>query len=335
MTAEDSSRGSPLIWVFYLLTALVAGAAIPSQGRVNTELVAVVEDPVLTTLLSFLSGLIIMAIAVPLSGRGRRAMKNVMPSIRSGQVKIWYLFAGCIGAYFVLTQSLAMGAVGIAVFSVAVVTGQTVGGLLWDRIGLGPAGRKRISVMRVFGAALTVAAVLWTVSPQLSTADRGVLWLLLVLLPFSGGFLQAAQQALNGRQLAAYGNSQPGTLFNFISGTAVLAAAWLVKIAIEGTGEPLPTAWWYYLGGPFGIVFIALGAFLVSRVGVLLAAMGMIAGQLLGSLLLDVFFPAPGSLITAATILGTALTLVAVVIASLPDVLGPGRWKGPRRRKDG
>lgn len=331
MSAEESHRKSPLIWVFYLLTALAAGAAIPSQGRVNAELVTVVQDPVLTTLLSFLSGLIIMALAVPLSPRGRRAMKKVIPSIRSGEVKAWYLFAGFIGAYFVLTQSLAMGAVGIAVFSVAVVTGQTVGGLLWDRIGLGPAGRKRISAMRGFGAVLTVAAVLWTVSPQLSTTDRGILWLLLVLLPFSGGFLQAAQQALNGRQLAAYGNSLPGTLFNFATGTAVLAVAWLIKIAIDGIGEPLPTTWWYYLGGPFGIVFIALGAYLVSRVGVLLAAMGMIAGQLLGSLLLDVLFPAPGSLITAATVLGTVLTLLAVGVASLPDVLGRGHGRPPRR----
>lgn len=335
MVAQEKVGNSPLKWMFYLVTALVAGAAIPSQGRVNIALTGEVQDPLLTTFISFFTGLVVMVFAVLLSRRGRAGMIRVLPALRAGKVRVAHLFTGCIGAYFVLTQSLAMGTVGVAVFSVAVVTGQTVGGLLWDRIGLGPAGRKRVTLLRVSGAMLTVAAVLWTVSPQLTDMDRGVLWLLLVLLPFSGGFLQAAQQALNGKQLVAYGNAYPGTLFNFLSGSVVLLVVWLGKVLLTGFGEPLPLEWWYYLGGPFGIVFIALGAFLVTRVGVLLAAMGMIAGQLLGSLILDLLFPTAGSVITVATVLGTVLTLIAVMVASLPDVMGPGRGGAQRNKQDG
>ena len=232
-----------------------------------------------------------------------------------------------MGGYFVLAQTLTIGMIGVAVFTVAVVTGQTLGGLLWDRLGLGPGGRRRITMMRCLGALLTVCAVMWAVSPQLTVGDRGLAWLLLVLLPFSGGFLQAAQQALNGRQSAAYGSAVPGAFFNFVSGSAVLLVTWVsVSLVQGGLSVPqLSTTWWHYLGGPAGVVFIVLGALLVTRVGVLLAAMGMIAGQLIGSLLLDLVAPAPGSLVTTATVLGTGLTLVAVVIASLPDMRRAGR----------
>ncbi|GAA1173265.1 DMT family transporter [Nesterenkonia xinjiangensis] len=320
MSAVDQSRRSFAAWVGFLLTAVAAGAAIPSQGRVNSELTAEVDDPFLAALISFSTGLILMLAIAGLTPRGRRTLREVRPALRRGEVRWWYLLAGCIGGYFVLAQSLTIGIIGVAVFTVAVVTGQTLGGLLWDRIGLGPAGRKRLNTVRVLGALLTVLAVLWTVSPQLSGHTGAWTWLLLVIVPLTAGFTNSAQQALNGRQSAAYGSPIPATLINFIAGTAVLVLAYLVKLLVSGAGEALPSTPWFYLGGPLGCVFIGLGAVLVTRVGVLLAAMGMIAGQLIGSLMLDLVAPAPGTVITTATVLGTLLTLVAVVIASLPDI---------------
>ncbi|MCT1607806.1 DMT family transporter [Nesterenkonia massiliensis] len=328
-SAQEDPGHSPLAWIALVTLMLMAGIAMPGQGRVNAALAAQTGDAFLAALISFTTGLALMLLIAFATARGRRTMGQVKPAFRSGAVKWWYLLAGCVGGYYVLTQTLTIGMIGVAVFTVSVVTGQTVGGLLWDRIGLGPAGRKRLSLMRVAGALLTVAAVLWAVSPQLSGTDRGLSWLLLVILPFSGGFLNSGQQALNGRQSAAYGSPIPATLFNFIAGTFVLLLAWLGKLLFVG-GVPgaLPDQWWYYIGGPLGCMFIALGAVLVTKVGVLVAAMGMIAGQLVGSLLLDVLMPAPGSLVTFSTVAGTVLTLVAVVVASLPDMLRrPGRGK--------
>ncbi|GFZ76692.1 DMT family transporter [Nesterenkonia alkaliphila] len=329
-SASDHPARSPAVWLGLLLVMLAAGMAIPGQGRINAELSAHTGDPYLSALISFVTGLLLVCLIALCAPAGRRAVSRVVPAFRSGAVKWWYLLAGCVGGYFVLTQTLTIGMIGVAVFTVAVVTGQTIGGLLWDRIGLGPAGRRRISPMRVLGAALTVLAVLWAVSPQLAGADRGLLWLLLVILPFSGGFLNAAQQAVNGHQAAAYRSPIPATLFNFAAGSALLLLVWLGKLLLAG-GVPgeLPTVWWYYIGGPLGVVFIALGAVLVTKVGVLIAAMGMIAGQLLGSLLLDLLVPAPGSMVTAATVLGTVMTLLAVVVASLPDLM---RGRGPGGR---
>lgn len=334
MSAQQSApRRSPLTGAGLILLMVLTGMAIPGQGRINAALSAETGDPYLAALISFFSGLLLISAITLGTGRGRRALREVKPAFNRGAVKWWYLLAGCVGAYFVLTQTLTIGLIGVAVFTVAVVTGQTVGGLLWDRIGFGPAGRKRISPLRVMGAVLTVLAVLWAVSPQLRGADQGLLWLLLVFLPFSAGLLNAGQQAVNGRQSAAYGSAIPATLFNFISGTALLLLVWLSKLLLVGPGDgQLPGEWWYYTGGLLGCVFIGVGAVLVTKVGVLVAAMGMIAGQLLGSLALDLLVPAPGSVVTIATVLGTLMTLVAVVVASVPDFLRGGRRNRSQRK---
>lgn len=312
---------SPLVWAFLLLLMLGSGMAIPAQGRVNAALTTEIGDPVLAATISFSVGTLIMMLVSFGTARGRRGLKRVAPAVRDGRIRWWYFLAGCAGGYFVLTQTLTIGLIGVAVFTVAVVTGQTVGGLLWDRIGLGPAGAMRLNAFRVGGAVLTVLAVLWAVSPQLTAEGHGAAWLALVLLPLSAGFVQSGQQAINGRHSAAYGGPAPGTLFNFLAGTLFLLLIWAVKALLTGVDPALSPTWWHYLGGPLGIIFIALGALLVTQVGVLIAAMGMIAGQLLGSLLLDVLLPTPGSLVTTATVLGTVLTLLAVILASLPDIM--------------
>lgn len=320
-TPDPAAKRSPLILGGLLMLMILAGMAIPSQGRINAALGAEAGDPFLAGLISFLTGLVLIAALAWATPVGRRTMREVGPALKSGAVKWWYMLAGCAGAFFVLTQTLTIGLIGVAVFTVAVVTGQTVGGLLWDRIGLGPAGRMRISPVRAAGALLTVVAVTWAVSPQMQGSEQGLLWmLLLVIAPFAAGLLNSGQQALNGRQSAAYGSAIPATLFNFVSGTILLVVVWAIKLISAGPGTgSLPTEWWYYIGGPLGVAFIGLGAVLVTKVGVLLAAMGMIAGQLIGSLILDLVFPAPGTVVTLATVAGTLLTLLAVVVASLPD----------------
>jgi transporter family-2 protein len=57
---------------------------------------------------------------------------------------------------------------------------------------------------------------------------------------------------------------------------------------------------------------------LVRSLGVLVTGLGMIAGQLLGSLALDLVFPSPGTVVALPTILGTVLTLFAIIVATLP-----------------
>jgi transporter family-2 protein len=312
--------------------AVAAGLLIPVQGRINGALGVALADGIAAAVVSFTAGLVVMAVLSLILPKGRAGVARILPALRERRFPPYYVLAGCIGAFFVFAQSFTVGLLGVALFTVATVTGQTVSGLLADRMGIGPAGKKPVTGIRVIGCLLTIAAVAWAVSPRLAgtvaaggapgggpDAGEGAGQLLMTLLiPVLAGFLMSFQQAMNGTATVHYGTPLAATLMNFIAGAAVLWIAWLIKLAVAGAGNPLPGEWWYYLGGPMGCVFIGLGALLVRSLGVLVTGLGMIAGQLLGSLGLDVARPVPGTVVALPTVLGTLLTLGAIVLATLP-----------------
>jgi bacterial/archaeal transporter family-2 protein len=299
--------------------AVAAGLLMPVQGRINGALGAALADGIAAAAVSFSTGLVVIIAVSFLLPKGRAGLARIVPAVRNREFPPYYVLAGCIGAFFVFAQSFTVGLLGVALFTVAAVTGQTLSGLLVDRLGIGPAGKKPVTGIRVLGSILTVAAVAWAVSPRLGGAGSGLLGLLIpVLLPVLAGFLMSFQQAMNGTATVHYGTPITATLVNFVSGTALLLVAWLVKLAIAGAGNPLPGQWWYYLGGPMGCIFIAVAAMLVRSLGVLVTGLGTISGQLLGSLGLDLAFPAPGTVVALPTVLGTVLTLAAIILATLP-----------------
>lgn len=303
--------------------AVGAGLAIPLQARINGALGVRLDDGIAAAVVSFSTGLLVMILVSLALPQGRAGMAKILPAVRSKAFPRIYVLAGGIGAIFVFSQSFTVGVLGVALFTVATVTGQTVSGLLVDRLGLGPAGRKPVTGIRLLGCALAIAAVAWAVSPRFSGpaagSDDGPAALLLpVLLPLAAGFLMSFQQAMNGTATVSYGSPIAATLVNFIAGSLILWVAWAVKVALAGPAHPLPGEWWYYLGGPMGCVFIGLGSLLVRSLGVLVTGLGMIAGQLLGSLALDLILPAPGATVALPTVLGTILTLAAIILATLP-----------------
>ncbi|MDQ0120317.1 DMT family transporter [Pseudarthrobacter sp902506025] len=314
--------------------AVGSGLAIPVQGRINGALGARLNDGIAAAAVSFSTGLLVMIVISLVLPRGRAGLAAIIPAVRNRAFPRIYVVAGAIGALFVFAQSFTVGILGVALFTVATVTGQTVSGLLVDRLGIGPAGKKSVTGIRIIGCILTIAAVAWAVSPRFSSGGSGdgaVGLLLPLLLPVAAGFLMSFQQAMNGTATLHYGTPIAATLVNFVAGCTVLWVALAVKLAVAGPANPLPGEWWYYLGGPMGCVFIGLGALLVRSLGVLVTGLGMIAGQLLGSLALDLALPAPGTVVAPATVLGTLLTLGAIVLATLPWPRGALRRQRPVR----
>jgi transporter family-2 protein len=92
----------------------------------------------------------------------------------------------------------------------------------------------------------------------------------------------------------------------------------VVKFSVDHDIPSLPAEPWVYIGGVFGCLNLLISTVLLRRIGILLTGLSMIAGQLIGSLLLDWLLPAAGSLIYLETVLGTALTLVAIAMAAMP-----------------
>lgn len=309
------------------LLAIVGGVAFAFQSRINGAVAGQFHDGFAAAALSFGVGAVVLLIGVSLVPAGRRRAARLIRAIRAGDLPAWYLVAGAIGANVVLAQSLTVAILGVAIFTVSLVAGQTISGVLVDATGFGAREPRPPSRWRLIGSVLTIIAVVWAVSPDFSgSTDLGAVIGPLVL-PVISGLLYGFQQAMNGRIGAAAGTPMIPATTNFTAGAIVLVIAWAIKQAFVPTTGTFPTAWWAFLPGPLGIVAVSLSALLAPRLGVLLLGLGTIAGQLLGSLGLDLFAPAGGAHVAAATIGGTALTFVAVLVATLP-------WRSQRRFAD-
>jgi transporter family-2 protein len=296
-----------------LLSAL-SGTAFAAQSRINGELGVRLGDGVLAALISFGTGLALLLLVIPLVPAARDGVARLTGALRHGRLRFWQCLGGFAGAFLVATQSLTVGVIGVAVFSVALVAGQTGSSLLVDRAGVGPAGHQPLTWPRVVGAALTLVAVVGAMSHRV----QGGVALWLVVLPLLAGFGIAVQQAVNGQVRAAARSALTATLVNFVAGTALLTVAWLVVGAVRWAPSSLPTEPWLYLGGLLGVLFIAVATVVVRWIGVLLLGLSAIAGQLVGAVVLDLVVPAPDARLHPTTVAGAALTLVAVGIAALP-----------------
>lgn len=296
-----------------IVFALACGALTALQSRINGQLAHALDDPFTAAAISFGSGLVILLVVLAAWRPGRAGFGRVVVALRERRIAWWMLFGGLAGAWFVTTQGLSVAVVGVALFTVAIVAGQTLGGIVFDLLGLGPGGRRPLTPTRVIGAVLALAAVGWAVSAQVG----GNVPVLLMLLPFTAGLGAAWQQAVNGRVRSAAESALTATVGNFAVGTAALVVVMLVHAASVGWPESMPTEPWLYAGGAIGCVFIAGQAVLVRIVGVLVLALCGVAGQLAAALSLDLFAPAAGRPVDPATIGGTLLALVAVVIASV------------------
>ncbi|PVZ07941.1 DMT family transporter [Actinomycetospora cinnamomea] len=322
-----------------LAAAFVTGGFIVAQARVNAELGTQLGDGVLAAVISFGLGLVLLLVLMALVPAGRRGLRRVGAARRRGSLRPWQLLGGLGGAMLVAGQGLTAHVLGTALFTIAVVAGQSSGGLVVDRVGLGPAGPQATTLPRIVGAVLMLGAVVLSVAPSVSTEAP----VALALLPLVAGVAIATQQGLNGRVAAAAGGDPddpdaergsvltsvlPAATINFIVGFAALVLAGVVAIAVLGPPNPLPTAWYLYLGGPFGAVFIGLSAWVVGQIGVLLLSLAAVAGQVVFALLLDVVLPSAAGAPGLTTVLGAALTLVAAGVAAAP-------WRARRRARAG
>jgi transporter family-2 protein len=293
-----------------LIAAFAVGALTAVQSRANGSLALVVGSGIQAAAISFSVGLILISIAVILMPRLRSGVHRLFTVVKTGQLPWWSLFGGFFGALFVLSQSLTVPVMGVAVFAVALVSGQSAASLVVDRLGIGPHGRQPMTGHRVAAAAVGVVAVVVAVSPRISSGNFSAP---LVVLTFIAGLGIALQQAFSGRVSTATREPIVAAWVNFILGTALLLLALAVSVIVGWVqlGDLPAGPWWLYLGGVVGAIFIAVAAWVAARAGVLVLALLSIAGQLTSSLGLDALFLDGVDL---ALVFGVVLSYLAVLI---------------------
>ncbi|HEY4266562.1 MAG TPA: DMT family transporter [Galbitalea sp.] len=301
--------------VILLLVALLCGAGVALQSRINGQLGGELGDGSLAAVISFGSGLIVTIVALLVSRSGRDGLGTVVREVRARRFPWLFLLGGLGGGFFVLSQGITVGVIGVALFTVAAVAGQTISGLVIDARGIGTVAPKRVTVWRLVGSVIALAAVIISVGPEVQR--NSPLWML--LMPFVVGLLLGWQQAFNGQVKTLAKSAITATFINFVGGTLLLIVAAAINLGVVGWPKTFPTNPLLYVGGVIGVIFIAGFAVVIPVIGVLLQSLAAVAGQLIMSLILAIVAPTSAATLTATTIVGTVLTLAGVAIASVPS----------------
>jgi transporter family-2 protein len=302
----------------------LGGAAVTLQARLNGDLADSLGDGFVAALISFVIGLVLVVAGVLAMPVARHGVREFRDALRLGKLRARQCTGGVCGAIVVASQGLSVGTLGVAIFTIAIVGGQSVAGLAVDHAGLGPSGPEPLAGTRIAGALLTVVAVGVAVAGRITAPSA----LALAVLPVVAGAASAWQQAVNGRVRQATGSAATATLVNFVVGLACLAVVCAVDLAVRGRpAGSLPARWWEYLGGVISVLFVAVTAAVVRYTGVLLLSLAMIAGQLAGAVAIDSVVPG-GTRPDAYTLAGVGLTMVAVAIAAV-------RPRSDRRQVEG
>jgi len=309
------------------LLAALSGVMIALQARANGELSQRLGNGLQAALVSFGSGLLIILIITPFSPQIKVGIKNLRDAVARKEIAKWKLFAGALGGSFVAVQTQIVPLIGVAIYSVASIAGQTAISLIVDRIGLTGGGKKMISARRVFAASLTVLAVLVSVWDRI---DANNLSMLAVTVGCIAGAVVGVQRALNG-QINEYSHQSFTTsLLNFITGTSLLFLLIVISI-IFGKNDlsPLPSGpWWIYTGGVIGVIYIAFTSTIVQHLGVLNFTLFSVGGQLFGSLIIDLISPIDGVNVSVYLVTGIVMTYAGVIAGGVSSL----RVKKPQRR---
>ena len=295
--------------------AFAAGAALSVQAFVNGRLAESLGSALLAGTINNavgLAALLAVAAALGALGRARRRVRAV------GRPRMWQLVAGANGALFIVVSATAAPEVGIALLTVALVCGQMGGGLVVDRFGLTPAGRRGLTRARVLAVALTIAAVALA-----ALGARGDPQLLLLALAVLAGAGIAVQQAAVAHVARVTGEPVVAAAVNFLAGALVVTAVTAALADLPGgSWSAAPGEW---IGGLLRATVAVLLARVVAVLGALRVVLAVVAGQSLGGLVIDLVAPVPGEAVRLGTVVGVALTIAAVAVSGrgAPASRGP------------
>jgi len=292
---------------------------IALQARANGELSHRIGNPIEAALVSFGSGLVIISTISLFNPAIKQGMRNLRSAVARKEIPVFTLFAGMLGGSFVAVQTQIVPIVGVAIYSVASIAGQTAASLIVDRIGLTGGGKKEITGKRVAAAGVTVLAVLVSVLDRIDARNLS-LWA--VVFGCFAGSIVGVQRALNGQINESTNQSFATSLLNFIMGTTFLVIFLGIGMLINRADVvALPAGpWWIYTGGTIGVIYIAFTSTIVQHLGVLTFTLISVGGQLVGSLLIDLYSPTDGVQVSAYLVTGIVMTYLGVVVGGVGNL---------------
>ncbi|APF40406.1 DMT family transporter [Neomicrococcus aestuarii] len=301
-----------------LAFAAFAGALMPVQGlivgRAGTHMGSVLWAAVVSLGTAF----VLLLVTSLFTAKGRQAWARGVTIWKERTIPRYFLLAGVIGACYLMIMAAALDTIGLAIFAVCIVAMRTISSMVIDIKGFSPAGKQPLTRQRALSAALLLVGAIVASSGAGARAENSPMtWVVLVLSAIIGALL-SVQQSMNGHAGKAYKSTTTVTAINNLVAvvTLLIIGVILAILHVPAAFAQQPPEWWHFLAGPLGILFVTTGITLVPILGSLLTGIGLVTGQLVGSLLLD-YLVAPEH-VQVTEVLGVAITVLAIIVASLP-----------------
>lgn len=296
--------------MFGLFAILAGGMGVTAQTSINARLRTALGSPFLSSLVSFLVGLVtLVLISLAVTG-------ELIPFGKASGHPLWIWTGGIFGVIF-LTMNILMvprlGALQTALFPMA---GQVLMSPVIDHFGLFNATVHHMNLLRLIGIILVLSGaggVVYANSLSASRMSPGVhhghsrvsqaeltFWR---VAGFLGGMLSASQTAVNGRLGQILGSAWQASVASFATGVVTLLllnasmrswrqlkdAPWKTVTGHGGeTGRGIGP-WWMWTGGILGALFVAMNAYFAPILGAGATVLAGLAGMTIGSLLIDHF----------------------------------------------
>jgi transporter family-2 protein len=319
-TVQERRRGATLLAVdrrLALFTTILAGGLISLQSYLNGRLGRELGSPEVSAAINNLVASVATLAVVLATGALARARARLH---ELGRPPLWHFLGGFGGAALVLVAAIAAPEVGVALLTVALVSGSTGGSLPVDALGLGPAGKRHVTLPRVAGVLLAIVATIIS-----AVGAHGDPNLLLLSIALFAGVLMSLQAAANGHLARETDEPFFASLVNVVVGFTALGAAAVIAIALSPI-DSFPSNPIAYVGGFLGAFVVFVTATSVQALGVLRLGLALVAGQMAGALIVDLAAPARGQPVTVTTVLGVVLTMIAVFVSGRGQGAGGGRY---------
>ena len=131
-----------------------------------------------------------------------------------------------------------------------------------------------------------------------------------VLFAFTAGLLVILSRQVNGR-LSLSTSPLISSFWNHVVGFVFLSVvgALLGGLIPANLGD-IP--WWVYFGGPLGVIFVAAGSWLITRIGAVNSTLLVISGQMVCGVIFDYLRGVPITLWASA--LGIVLIFAGMAL---------------------
>lgn len=285
-----------ILWLTYMLLFIILGITtggfIPLQTSINSQLGNRVKTPFLSSLISFIIGALFLFILSLVTEADLPLINDTLSALP------WWGYLGGIIGMLCLTLNIFLFPILGSVQTVVIpMVGQILMSMVIDNFGWLDTQPSPLTLAKLAGIVLIIAGIMITLAlpgilakqtprPRSTTKSSKFIWQITALLD---GFAFATESTINGHVGTVLKSPIHSAFLTFLIATLILLVINLVQGNFKKLGYLVaaPAPAWNFLGGVIGGINILITALLVPQIGIGLATILGLMGQIVISLVID------------------------------------------------